>query len=151
MALIAPNADSVPEDTLVFVSDGSKLELSIFEAEFSRTTHKMPTHAVCVSIGGRRVVYCADTGPTWVVPPTFVGADLAIVECTLEVRNEDSSSFHLDAHEACLLALELSAHRTVFTHIPPRENGETRLAIARGSAPNADFLLATLGLHLTVE
>jgi len=150
MAFIAPNADSVPEGTLVLVTEGTRLELSAFEAEFSRTTHKMPTHAACLSIGGRRVVYCADTGPAWVIPPQFVGADLAIVECTLEVRNGKSSLFHLDAHEAGLLALELSAHRTVITHIPPRENGETRLEIAHGIAPNADLLSATLGLQLIV-
>jgi len=151
MALIAPNSDSVPEGTLVFVSEGVQLELSTIEAQFSRTTHKIPTHAACLSIGGRRVVYCADTGPTWVVPPQFVGADLAIVECTLKVRNENSSLFHLDAHEAGLLARELSAHRTLITHIPPRENGETRLAIAHGIAPNADFVLATPGLQLMVD
>jgi ribonuclease BN (tRNA processing enzyme) len=111
----------------------------------------MPTHAACISIGGRRVVYCADTGPTWVVPTHFLGADLVIVECTLELRNESSSLFHLDAHEAAVLAGELSAHRTLITHIPPHESGEARLVIARDIAPNEDFMLATLGLQLKVE
>jgi ribonuclease BN (tRNA processing enzyme) len=151
MAFIAPNDDSLPKGTLVFVSEGPRLELSTFEAEFSRTTHKMPTHAVCISTGGRRVVYCADTGPTWEVPSRFVGADLAIVECTLENRDPSSSLFHLDAQEAGSLARELQAKRTLITHIPSREFGEARLAIAQSSAPNRDLLLAIHALHLDVE
>lgn len=112
MAFIAPNDDALPEGTLVIVSEGTRLELSTFEAEFSRTTHKMPTYAICISIADRRVVYCADTGPTWIVPTLFVGADLAIVECTLENRDPRSSLFHLDAREAGPLAHELRAKRT---------------------------------------
>jgi len=151
MSYIAPNPDSFPEGSLFFVSEGSRLKLPTFEAEFSRTTHQMPTHATCISIGGRRVVYCADTGPTWVVPPQFAGADLAIVECTLEIRNGSSSLFHLDAQEAGALARELSADQTLITHIPIRETGEARLAIAQGMAPKNEFMLATLGLQLVVE
>lgn len=150
MAYIAPDPDSLPEGTLVFVTEGTRLTMSYFEAEFSRTTHKMPTHAACIYIGGRRVVYCADTGPTWVIPTQFVGADLAILECTLEIRNERSSSFHLDAQEAGSLARELSAHRTLITHIPPRESGEARLMIVQGTAPSENSMLATLGLELTL-
>jgi ribonuclease BN (tRNA processing enzyme) len=151
LAFIAPNDDSLPEGTLVFVSEGTRLELSTFEAEFSRTTHKMPTHAVCISTGGHRVVYCADTGPTWEIPSQFVGADLAIVECTLENRDPSSSSFHLDALEAGSLAYELQAKRTLITHIPSREYGEARLAIAQSVAPNRELLIARQGLQLVVD
>jgi ribonuclease BN (tRNA processing enzyme) len=151
MALIAPNEDSLPDGTLVSVSERTRLEVSTFEAEFSRTTHKMPTLAVCVRFDNHRVVYCADTGPTWVVPPPFVGADLAIVECTLEVRNESDSLFHLDAQEAGILALKLSSHKTLITHIPPHGNGEARLAIAQGIASKEVVLLATPGLQLVVK
>jgi len=151
MAYIAPNPSSLAVGTLIYVSEGTRLELPTFEAEFSRTTHQMPTDAICISIGGRRVVYCADTGPTWAVPPQFTGADLAIVECTLETRNRSSSLFHLDAQEAGMLARVLSAHRTLITHIPPRESGEDRLVIAHRTAPNKDLMLATPGLQLLVE
>jgi ribonuclease BN (tRNA processing enzyme) len=151
MAFIAPNPNSLPEGTLVFVAEGTPLKLPKIEAEFSRTTHKMPTHAACISIGGRHVVYFADTGPTWVAPPQFKGADLAIVECTLEIRNDSSSLFHLDAQEAGAMARELSAHQTLITHIPPSESGETRLMIAQDIAPKEDLILATLGLQMRVD
>jgi ribonuclease BN (tRNA processing enzyme) len=151
MAHIAPNEAAIPEGTLVFVSSGTRLELSTFDAEFSRTTHKMPTLAACFFLGGHRVVYCADTGPTWVVPRMFVGADLAIVECTLEVRNADSSRFHLDAQEAGLLARELSAHQTLITHVPPNEGGEARLSIAQGNRSMLAFHLATAGLQVVLD
>jgi ribonuclease BN (tRNA processing enzyme) len=151
MGFIAPDPNALPEGTLVFVSEVTPLELPKIQAEFSRTTHKIPTLAASVSIGGRHVIYCADTGPTWVAPPYFAGADLAIVECTLEIRSDSSSLFHLDAREAGVMARELSAHQTLVTHIPPSESGETRLAIARENAPKEDFILATTGLQLNVD
>jgi ribonuclease BN (tRNA processing enzyme) len=150
IAVIAPSADSLPENTLVFATEGTRLKLSTFEAEFSRTTHKMPTLAACISFGNRRVVYCADTGPTWVVPPLFIDADLAIVECTLNVRRENDSLFHLDGQEAGKLALQLSAQKTVLTHIPPHENGDARLAIAQSIASKETVVLALPGLQLEV-
>lgn len=151
MAHIAPNEAAIPEGTLACVTSGTRLELSTIDCEFSRTTHKMPTLAACVFIGGRRVVYCADTGPTWVVPRKFVGADLAMVECTLEVRNADSSPFHLDAQEAGLLAHKLSAHQTLITHVPPNEEGGARLSIAQANASMLALRLATVGLQVVLE
>src|SRR5665213_1175683 len=85
------------ERTLIFASENNRLELPNLEAQFSLTTHKMPTLAVCVSISGCRVTYCADTGPTWSIPSSFMRPDLAKVECTLEWRDNGGSEFHLDA------------------------------------------------------
>src|ERR1019366_3274295 len=95
------------------------MNVANFTMEFSQTTHRMPNLATCVSVGGRRVVYSADTGPSWMVPANFVGADLALVECTLEIRTAQDPAFHLDAAEAAALARELSARTTVITHVPP--------------------------------
>lgn len=151
MALIVPNEDFLPSGTLVPVSERTRFKGSTFGAEFSRTTHKMPTLAVCISFDNHRLVYCADTGPTWLVPPHFVGADLAIVECTFEVRNKSDSLFHLDAQEAGILALDLAAHKTLITHIPPHGNKEARLAITQTVASKKVVLLAASGLQLVVE
>lgn len=150
-AVIVRTPVTLFDDTFVLVSDGSRIELANFVAEFSKTTHHTPTLAVCVSIGGCRVVYSADTGPSWIVPANFVGADLALVECTLEIRTRQDSEFHLDAQEVAALVRDLSPTRTVISHVPPGESAEARLEIARNYAPDREFILATVGLQLTVN
>jgi ribonuclease BN (tRNA processing enzyme) len=151
MAVIVRVPFELVDDILVVVSESSRMDVANFAMEFSRTTHKMPTLATCVSIGGRRIVYSADTGPTWVVPANFVGADLALVECTLETRTSDDSEFHLDAGEAAGLARELSARTTVITHVPPGASSEARLEIARRHDPELEFIAATTGLQLILK
>jgi ribonuclease BN (tRNA processing enzyme) len=133
---------ALPEEAL-FVADN-------FAIDFSRTAHQIPTLAACVSIDGRRVVFSADTGPAWSVPRSFAGSLLAIIECTLERRDEGSSSFHLDAREAGWLALELFVPQAIISHVPPRESGPRRLAIARDAAPTVRFTLAKAGLEVTL-
>ena len=148
MSLIVREPDALPEGTLTLVGDGTRIEFAQLEMDFSLTTHQMATLAVCVSNGARRVVYSADTGPTWSIPPSFVGVDLAIVECTLETRDESSSLFHLDAREAGKMASDLSVPQAMISHIPPHESGLKRLAIARDVAPKVNFVLAATGFQV---
>lgn len=135
---------------VIIVEDGSQRDLATMRVECSATTHQMATLAAQVSLGGARVVYSSDTGPGWSPPPAFHRPDLALVECTLETRGESSSPFHLDAREAALLATSLDARTTLITHVPPRENGQVRLAAARHAAPEREFLLAATGQRLLV-
>ncbi len=151
MAAIVRAPFELVDDILVVVSNGSRMNVANFAMEFSQTTHQMPCLATCVSLGGRRVVYSADTGPSWDVAANFVGADLALVECTLEIRSGDDSAFHLDAAEAAAVARELSPRTTVITHVPPGASTEARLEIARRAAPHLEFIGARTGLQLTLE
>lgn len=139
------------DDILVVVSDASRTDAANFAMEFSPTTHQMANLATCVSIGGRRVVYSGDTGPSWTFSPQFVGADVALVECTLGDRERGDSPYHLDAQEMSVIARELAAKRTVITHVPPGESGSLRLESARRHEPDREFLLATTGLTLTLK
>jgi len=139
------------ERALIFASENNRLELPNLEAEFSLTTHPMPTLAVCVSISGCRVTYCADTGPTWSIPLSFIRPDLAIVECTLERRDDGGSEFHLDAREAGHMAGELLGTQTLITHVPPGESGDTRLDIARNYSANQNLLLAHTGAQISLS
>jgi ribonuclease BN (tRNA processing enzyme) len=143
--------DDHHERDLIFASDDTGLELLNFKAEFSLTTHQMPTLAVCVSMSGCRVAYCADTGPTWSIPSNFTRSDLAIVECTLERRDDRGSGFHLDAREAGYLAGELLGIQTLITHVPPGQSGDTRLEIASSYSPNQTFLLAHTGDEIALS
>jgi len=148
LEVIAPASDTLVEGSLVMVSEDTSLRLPFVEATFSLTAHQIPTLAVTVLLGGRRLVFSGDTGPTWTAPSAFLGADLAILECTLEKRNTTSSSFHLDAAEVGRLSKDLSVARTLITHVPPRESGETRLHIAHDVAPKVEFSLAYPGLRM---
>jgi ribonuclease BN (tRNA processing enzyme) len=130
------------------VDDGERLDLGPFAAHFSSTAHQIPTLGVAVSIDGRRVVYGADTGPAWRPPAGFVGADVAILECTFERRRAEDAPFHLDALEAAVLARALGARRTVLTHVPPGESAVARLRLARGAAPELAWLAAATGLRV---
>jgi ribonuclease BN (tRNA processing enzyme) len=151
MAVIVSASLEFVGDILVVVSDGSRMDFANFSMEFSQTTHQVANLATCVSIGARRVVYSADTGPSWIVPENFVGADLALVECTLEIRTGGDSEFHLDAAEAAAMARQLSARTTVITHVPPRASTKARLEMARSHAPNLEFIAAVTGLQLTLS
>jgi ribonuclease BN (tRNA processing enzyme) len=136
---------------VVLVDDGSAIDFGQVRMEWSATTHQMATLATHVSLGGSRVVYSSDTGPGWDPPLAFYRPDLALLECTLESRDASSSPFHLDAVEAAALAQTLKARTTVITHVPPHENGQVRLDIAKRAAPEREFVLATTGQRLLVE
>jgi len=151
LACIGQVEDLHPERALIFASENNRLELPNLEAEFSLTTHQMPTLAVCVSISGCRITYCADTGPSWSIPSSFIRPDLAIVECTLERRDDGGSEFHLDAREVGFMAEVLSATQTLITHVPPGESGVTRLEIIRNISPNQTFLLAHTGGQVSLQ
>jgi ribonuclease BN (tRNA processing enzyme) len=132
------------------LNDGSRVDSELLRMECSLTTHQMATLAAQVSVGGSRVVYSADTGPGWAFPPAFCRPDLAILECTLETRDLTSSTFHLDAEEAASLAQSLAGRKTLITHVPPHENGQVRLEIAKRTAPTQEFLLAATGQQVDV-
>ena len=135
---------------MIVVADGSLFEGSGFLVEFSATTHQIATLAIQVTMRDVRVVYGADTGPGWRVPPSFQRPDLAILECSLEVRDDQSSPYHLDAREVGDLAQSLNALRTMVTHVPPRGDALARLKRARRAAPERDFLLAVTGESVVV-
>jgi ribonuclease BN (tRNA processing enzyme) len=141
---------TVNDVDVVVADDGSLVEGSGFRVQCSATTHQIATLAVQVTMGDVRVVYGADTGPGWRVPPTFLGPDLAILECTLEVRDDESSPYHLDAREVGALAQSLDALRTMVTHVPPRGNALARLERAKRAAPERDLLLAVTGESVVV-
>jgi ribonuclease BN (tRNA processing enzyme) len=144
------NIESTEAEVIV-VDDGSEIDLDLVRIECSATTHQMATLGTRVSMGGSRVVYSSDTGPQWSPPTAFLQPDMALLECTLEVRTMTSSPFHLDAEEAAALAQVLDARTTLITHVPPGENGQVRLKIAERAMPEREFLLAATGQRLLVE
>jgi ribonuclease BN (tRNA processing enzyme) len=148
MNYIIPDPTQIPEDFLSIVSPGAPLVIGDITMTFSLTTHKMPTLATKLNNVDSSLIYCADTGPDWQPPRDFQGGNFAIIESTIEVRNPDSSNFHLDATEAGLLARDLGAKSTLISHIPPIENGASRLKLAQSVASGQNLTLAYVGLEM---
>jgi ribonuclease BN (tRNA processing enzyme) len=134
----------------LYVKDRDRFVASGFTAEFSSTTHQIPTLAAHIAMGGCRVVYSADTGPKWSVPVRFRLPDVAIMECTIEERSDSSSPFHLDAREVAELVDSLSPAATLLTHVPPGDDGEERRNIVQRLAPTSRVALAATGLTIEV-
>jgi ribonuclease BN (tRNA processing enzyme) len=68
---------------------------------------------------GERVVYAGDMGPTDVVVDLARGADLLILESTLETsRYDDERRGHLTAEEAVDHALRAGVPRAILVHFP---------------------------------
>lgn len=145
--------DAATADGLERVDGGDQRPVAVGATllTFSTTTHQVPTLAVQVAMSGRRVVYTSDTGPTWSAPVDFVGADLAVVECTLEARRPGDSAYHLDAREAARVAQRLDAACTLLAHVPPGADASARVTRARSHAPELTWRIADPGLRVALD
>jgi ribonuclease BN (tRNA processing enzyme) len=100
------------------VGDGDATTIGDAKLQFSRTDHPLPTVAVDVEIGGKRLVYTADTGPGWSVEAFAPGADLVLSEATYQHDNI-AASIHLSARQAGEAARAAKARRLMLTHLWP--------------------------------
>ncbi len=100
------------------VADGDRTELGGASLQFSRTDHPVPTVAIEIGAAGKRLVYTADTGPSW-SPEVFErGADLLLSEATY-LHDDRRSPIHLSAKQAGTFARDAGARRLVLTHLWP--------------------------------
>jgi ribonuclease BN (tRNA processing enzyme) len=140
-----------PFDTVrVAVDDKSHQWLEPFAIEFSTTTHQIPTLGVRVSVDDVHVVYSADTGPGWRVPPSWRRPDLAVLECTYSNTDEVVWPYHLSSNDVADLAEEIDAATTLITHVPPRTDATARLREVREASPRRLFVLAELGQRVVI-
>ena len=112
------------------VGDGDAVTVGSLDLRFSRTDHPPPTYAVEVRGDGRRLVYTADTGPSWTVGAFAAGADLVLSEATYQERHK-GWPHHLTATEAGSAAREAGARRLMLTHLWPEL--DPVLSVAEGS------------------
>lgn len=112
------------------VGDGDRVSLGGLDLRFSRTDHPPPTYAVEVRGGGKRLVYTADTGPSWTVGAFDAGADLVLSEATYQAGHQ-GWPHHLTAAEAGAGAREAGARQLMLTHLWP--GLDPAVSIAEGS------------------
>jgi ribonuclease BN (tRNA processing enzyme) len=97
----------------------SDLEVGDLTISFAQTQHYVPCHAMRIdALGGGTLFYSADTGAVEPLLSLAAGADVALVEATLEAAEPDQyERGHLTAHEAGLLATKAGVRQLVLTHL----------------------------------
>ncbi len=100
------------------VGEGDEVDIADTHLCFSRTDHPLPTVAVELAHGGKRLVYTADTGPGWSVERFAPRADLVLSEATYQ-HDHIPAPIHLSARQAGEAARAAQARRLMLTHLWP--------------------------------
>ena len=100
------------------VADGDTRTVGEATLRFSETDHSVPTVAVEVEAGGKRLVYTADTGPGWSASAFGSRPDLLLSEATYQ-RGFEGIPIHLTAAQAGEMARDVDARRLMLTHLVP--------------------------------
>ncbi len=98
---------------------GDVLAAGGLQIGFHPVPHVGPTHAVAVGApraGGRRLVFGADHGPSGGLVDFARGADLLLLEATLDRPEADGQRCHLTPREAGEHAARAGARHLVLTH-----------------------------------
>ena len=88
--------------------------------------------------GGERIVYAGDMGPADTVVDLARGADLLILEATLETAaGDDLRRGHLTTEEAIDHAVRAGVPRALLVHYPPERRADIAARCAASGAPVA--------------
>jgi ribonuclease BN (tRNA processing enzyme) len=137
------------------ITDGSTFEVGragehgCLRFTCAATDHPVETLAMRVDdvVGGRTLVYSADTGSDWPLETLGDGIDLALCEATLP--EEEAGTFtHLTATEAGQSARRAGAARLVVTHLAPGLDVDHAQRAASEAFGGPVDMAAT---HLTIE
>jgi ribonuclease BN (tRNA processing enzyme) len=111
------------------------LTIGQMKIRFAKGRHYVPAWGVSVETpDGARLVYTGDTGPSASMIEFARGADLLLVEATLNDSSEDDvERGHLTGAEAIDLASEARVGAALLVHYPPDRRAELdRLCAAAG-------------------
>ena len=114
---------------------GATLTIGPLKIRFAAGRHYVPAWGVSVvAPDGSRLVYTGDTGPSQSMVEFARGADVLLVEATLNDASEDDvERGHLTAPEAIELARDARVGSALLVHYPPARREELdRLCAAAG-------------------
>lgn len=112
------------------IDEHSKLRIEDQVWTFRRTDHPVETLASQVDVGGRTIMYTADTGPGWHFDSFPSGIDLVLADASHTAALENRGIPHLSAREAATRAREAEVGRLVLTHLVPGSDADTHRAEA---------------------
>lgn len=93
------------------------IALGGLEVRFRAVPHFLPTHALDVTDGERRITYSADSAPSDDLCDLARGTDLLLIEATLPRPEREGRRGHLTPAEAGEHGRRAGARRLVLTHI----------------------------------
>ncbi len=103
---------------LTAIKDGARIRLDDVTFTFHRMTHPLPSYAVSIEYGGKRLFYTGDTGMRHDLVGLCAGADLLLADvCYLNEDLRNPVAPHLTAGQAGNLAAAAGVDMLVCTHI----------------------------------
>ena len=123
----------------VFVGPGS-FSLGPFEATTARTAHPVECYALRLDVGGRSLVYTADTGPSAAVVGLARGADVLLAEAAHPQIEGLPAALHLTGRQAGEHAAEAGVGRLLLTHVPAWVDRIGQLAAASAVFPETELV-----------
>jgi ribonuclease BN (tRNA processing enzyme) len=100
---------------IVEYDPAAPLELGALRLRFQLVPHYVPSYAVEVRADGRRLVFSADCGPNDELVELARGANLLLIEATVEEPDLESNA-HLTAEQAGEIGRRAGVERLVVTH-----------------------------------
>jgi len=132
------------------ITDGSSFELDGLRFTCAETDHPVETLAMRIDdvVGGRTLVYSADTGTEW--PLSALGGDIDLALCEATLSEEEAGTFtHLTAREAGEAARDAGAGRLVITHLAPGiDQDRARRQAAEAFGNDVDVATSHLKIEL---
>lgn len=103
---------------LTAIRDGARIRLDDITITTHRMTHPIPSYAIVVDYGGKRLFYTGDTGMRHDLVQLCSGADLLLADvCYLNQEAHSLVSPHLTAEQAGHLAAAAGVDMLVCSHV----------------------------------
>jgi ribonuclease BN (tRNA processing enzyme) len=116
--------------------DGRELDIDGFSVESTPMKHSVPTIGCRLSIDGRSIVYCPDTGYCDSAVRLAESADLLIAECAFRPGEDSKHWPHLNPETAAMLARDAGVKQLALVHFdafryPDKESRMNAEAVAQ--------------------
>ncbi len=131
------------------VTPGDAFEAGDIAMAAARTHHTDASLAYRLGVGGARLGYTGDTGPTPGLGAFLAGCGLLIAECSLP--DDEAIETHLSPGSLAVLAREAAPRRLLVTHVYPQLERLGPVARIRAAGWTGETMRAVDGVELEVE
>ena len=127
------------------INESRVCEIGPFQIRFLKTKHPIECYAMKVAVGGKILVYTADTAYLEGLVEFAQNADILIAECSLYSGISGEKAGHMNSLEVARLARDAGVKQLIYTHLPIYGNCDELkqdiLQIYDGAVTKAEKLL----------